>query len=136
MAAELYILNDRIAIAGSAADESGYIVGIYHPDGTLDKILRNENDENLGSISGMVEGENTYLGCDANLRDFYLWDKEGNFLGTAEDGDLLGPNCPWMSTLRDKRKSVYCMHTKQRRQFIEKKFLCFVLMQTYKEEIV
>ncbi|NLK57985.1 MAG: hypothetical protein GX291_01790 [Tissierellia bacterium] len=126
MAAELYILNDRIAIAGSAADESGYIVGIYHPDGTLDKILRNENDENLGSISGMVEGENTYLGCDANLRDFYLWDKEGNFLGTAEDGDLLGTDYPWMSTFfKGQDGNLYVVCTQNRDDNSSKEVLVF-----------
>lgn len=97
MAANLFILEEKIAIPGNMADDSGYVLGIYNMDGTLDKVLRNKEDKNLGSISGVIEGRDTYFAADANLRAFYLWDKSGNFLGEIDDKDILGTSYPWMA---------------------------------------
>lgn len=97
MAAGLFVLSNRIAIAGNSDQADAYVIGIYHTDGSLDRMLRFEDGESLGSISGVVEGENAYLACDANMRAFYLWDKEGNYLGEVDDNELLGTSYPWKS---------------------------------------
>lgn len=98
MAANLFILEEKIAIpGGTEGEDSVYALGIYNTDGTLDVLLKNKDDKNLGSITGIIEGTNTYFAADANMRAFYLWDKTGNFLGEVEDSDILGTNYPWMA---------------------------------------
>ncbi len=55
-------------------------------------------DDTLGAPQGILETDQYYVVLDGNLRKLALWDKEGNFAGSIDDGDLFGTRYPWICT--------------------------------------
>lgn len=97
----MFVVADQtVAIAGPADDDSDHIMGVYSLDGQLIQICRGTEDDPMGSINGYAEGVGYYVGCDANMRDFKIWDENGELVGVIDTDDLLGIGYPWMSNCK------------------------------------
>lgn len=96
---EVFVTEDYIVISGSASDDSGHKVFVLDHDGAYIKTLSGSDGDSLGSITGAIQTKNGILAIDGNLRNITLWDNEGNYLGTADDGQLFGTDYPWISGL-------------------------------------
>lgn len=92
---ELFVDDDYIYVCGNAVDESGHKVFVYDTAGTLKLTLADEEGESLGSITYVTKTSDGFIGLDGNMREVVLWNKDGTFAGTAEDGDLFSTNYPW-----------------------------------------
>ncbi len=59
-----------------------------------------EDDDYYGAITDVVETSNGFIVADGNLRDFYFYDLQGNYIGNLSDSDLLGTSYPWISDMQ------------------------------------
>lgn len=98
MLREVFIVGDKIAVAGDTVDGIGHVVTLYDKTGKELLTLLDDEGGSLGSITGLIEGANGYLASDGNMRDFYAWDKAGSFLGDVDSEDLFGANYPWFGS--------------------------------------
>lgn len=90
----LNVDNDYIYVCGSGEDDA-HKVYVYNKSGSLQMTLCDENGEGLGSVTFMAQFDGGFLGFDGNMRELVLWDEQGQWLGSIEDGDLFGTYYPW-----------------------------------------
>lgn len=112
---DLYILDNKIGIAGTPKDEKNPIVAVYDREGKL--LLRLEGSEKvtLGAIKGLVETEKGYIASDANMRKFVAWQKDGTLIGEIDDQYILGTHYPWMARFfKAEEGNYYVIATEQR----------------------
>lgn len=96
---DVFVTEDYIVISGSASDDTGHKVFVLDHNGAYIKTLSGPDGNSLGSITGAIQTKNGILAIDGNLRNITLWDNDGNYLGTADDGQLFGTDYPWISGL-------------------------------------
>lgn len=93
--------NDHIFICGKAPDSEDEKVYVLDKDYNILNVLGKDGDigdDTVGSATSVIETDNHYVVLDGNLRKLMLWDKEGNFVGKIEDGDIFGTGYPWICT--------------------------------------
>lgn len=90
----LNVDNDHIYVCGSGSDNE-HRVYVYDTDGNLELTLSGEDGEGLGSVTFVAQISGGFIGLDGNMRDIVVWDENGNWLGSTEDGDLFGTSYPW-----------------------------------------
>lgn len=90
----LSIGQNYIMAAGYDEADNNHKVFVYDPDGT--PVMTLTGEDNLGSVTYVAETANGFLALDGNMREVLLWDKNGTFLGAANDGDLFGTSYPWL----------------------------------------
>lgn len=96
----IFITENYIIVAGSAADESGHKVFVYDYDGNYVMTLEDDDGTGLGFISGICEGDDFFIAVDGNMREVILWDKAtGAYIEDIDDGVLFGTDYPWMGDL-------------------------------------
>lgn len=87
--------ENSILACGEAADGTGTKVFVYDYSGNLKLTLSDEDGSGFGSISYVAETANGFVVLDGNLRRVVLLDKNGGFIGEADDYDLFGTGYPW-----------------------------------------
>ncbi len=110
------VVDDKyIYVCGSAADDSGHKVFVYDKDGKLKYTLADADGEGLGSITYITETSNGFIGLDGNMRTVVLWNKDGKYIGEAEDSDLFGTSYPWFcSGTKQEDGSIFVIMTEER----------------------
>lgn len=91
----LMVDENYIYVCGTDVNDENHKVFVYNHDGALQKTLTDADGSGLGSITFMAETGNGFIGLDGNMREIVLWSKDGNYIGTADDGDMFGTNYPW-----------------------------------------
>ncbi len=128
MASKVYIVDDKIFVSGGASDDSGEVLCMYDKNGKLLKTLKNAGDEPLGSITGVVATKEGYFASDGNMRELYMWNKDGKFMGSAEDSELFGTNYPWLAKMfKGIDGNCYIVMTEQREDKSSNEVLLFKL---------
>lgn len=95
MVSKVFIDENNIYVCGSAVDGTGHKVFVYDYDGNYKLELADEDGSGLGSITFVAETDNGFLALDGNMREVVLWNKDGLYIGAADDGDLFGTSYPW-----------------------------------------
>ena len=91
----LMVDENNIFISGSAPNSDDHNVFVYDLKGNLKAKLADSEGESLGSITYITSTKNGYIGLDGNMRELVLWDKNGKYIGSANDSDLFGTYYPW-----------------------------------------
>ncbi len=115
MCSSLSLLGDKVAISGSAQDDSGHVAVIYDNNGVEIFTLKNKEGKGLGSVTGIIKGENSYMAADANMRSMEFWNKEGVHIGNVEDDALFGTRYPWFGSIKKSPDgNIYIVMSEQR----------------------
>jgi len=105
----------NIFVAGYSAEDNGHRVYVYDYDFNLKTVLSDEEDEGLGSVTFAAETDNGYLILDGNMRWIVIYDKQGNWLGACNDGDIFGTWYPWFCDAQQLDDgSIICIMTDDR----------------------
>ncbi len=97
----LQIGQDNIFVTGRSVDADEPAVFVYDLSGNLLHTLGNTpfgEDDSLGSVTAIVATQSGFFALDGNMRDIYLWQPDGTFIGTVEDSELFGTDYPWLSS--------------------------------------
>ncbi|MDD5923410.1 MAG: hypothetical protein PUC88_01320 [Clostridia bacterium] len=124
----IFIDDKYIYACGSAADDSGHKVFVYDKDGKLQKTLADADGEGLGSITFVTSTSNGFIGFDGNMRTVVLWNKDGAYIGEADDADLFGTSYPWFcASAKMKDGSIFTIMTEEREDKSADEVIAFCL---------
>ena len=124
----IFIDDSYIYVCGSAADESGHKVFIYDHDGNLKLTLADDDGSSLGSMTYMAQFDGGFIGLDGNMREVVLWNTDGTYIGSADDGDLFGTKYPWFcSTQKLSDGSFFTIMTDERQDRSADELTAFII---------
>lgn len=124
----VFVDENYIYACGSAADDSGHKIFVYDKDGNYKKTLADEDGSGLGSITFVTETSNGFIALDGNMRTVILWNKDGKYIGEADDADLFGTSYPWFcSGTKLKDGSIFAIMTEERADKSAKELIAFTV---------
>ena len=95
MVGSIMVDENHIYVCGYAVDDGNHKVFVYDQEGNLELTLTDDEGYGLGSITFITETNNGYIALDGNMREVVLWNKDGTYIGDADDVDLFGTDYPW-----------------------------------------